>query len=169
MESVRTFLLAADEGQFQIAADELGGCGRPCPNSLRHLRVALRFAAVRSGRGTQLSVDGQAFLPHARELVKAALRAVASVKPGNKALHVDVLNRRTALAAVNTAPLMRPSARLASIEADDCRQTYAPPVSSTIDTNSSPGLSTPWRVGPRPWRRASSICASDKAKRSNDS
>lgn len=43
-----------------------------------------------------MSVDGQAFLPHARELIRVASRAVDSVRPGHRALRVDVLNLRTA-------------------------------------------------------------------------
>jgi DNA-binding transcriptional LysR family regulator len=48
----------------------------------------------------RLSVDGQAFLPHARELLRAQDRAAASVLPARRALRVDVLNRRIAAAGL---------------------------------------------------------------------
>jgi DNA-binding transcriptional LysR family regulator len=97
VSAVRTFVLAADGGQFQIAADDLGITQQAVSKRIATLERSLGVSLfVRSGRGAQLSVDGQAFLPHARELVKVASRAVGSVKPGNRALRVDVLNRRTA-------------------------------------------------------------------------
>jgi DNA-binding transcriptional LysR family regulator len=97
LEAVRTFVAASDAGQFQAAADDLGITQQAVSKRIaaleRHLGVLL-FA--RSPRGAQLSVDGQAFLPHARELLRAADRATASVLPGQRALRIDVLNRRTA-------------------------------------------------------------------------
>ena len=44
--------------------------------------------------GVRLTVDGQAFLPHARDLLRAEERAAASVRPGRRALRVDVIGRR---------------------------------------------------------------------------
>ncbi|MGE2712782.1 LysR family transcriptional regulator [Mycolicibacterium litorale] len=97
VEAVRTFVLAADGGQFQAAADELGVTQQAVSKRIAALERSLGASLfVRSGKGTRLSVDGQAFLPHARELVKVAIRAVGSVKPANRAFRVDVLNRRTA-------------------------------------------------------------------------
>ena len=49
---------------------------------------------TRTARGARLTIDGQAFLPHARELLRVAERADASVRPGRRALRVDVVNRR---------------------------------------------------------------------------
>ena len=51
---------------------------------------------TRSARGTRLTIDGQAFLPHARELLRVAARADAAVRPGRRALRIDVLSRRIA-------------------------------------------------------------------------
>jgi DNA-binding transcriptional LysR family regulator len=97
MEAVRTFVSAADGGQFQVAADELGVTQQAVSKRIATLERSLGVSLfVRSSRGARLSVDGQVFLPHARELVKVALRAVDSVTPGSRALRVDVLNRRTA-------------------------------------------------------------------------
>ena len=101
LEAVRTFVVAADAGQFQEAAVEL---------ALTQQAVSKRIAALekdlavrlftRTARGAQLTIDGQAFLPHARELLRVAQRADASVRPGRRALRVDVINRRIAPAVL---------------------------------------------------------------------
>jgi DNA-binding transcriptional LysR family regulator len=94
---VRTFVAVADSGQFQMAAADL---------SLTQQAVSKRVAALeqdlgvrlftRTARGAQLTIDGQAFLPHARALLKAEERAAASVRPGSRVLRVDVVQRRVA-------------------------------------------------------------------------
>lgn len=95
LEAVRTFVAVAEAGQFQEAAVRL---------SLTQQAVSKRIAALekdvqvrlftRTVRGARLTIDGQAFLPHARELLRVAERADASVRPGRRALRVDVVNRR---------------------------------------------------------------------------
>ncbi|MGN9909821.1 LysR family transcriptional regulator [Phytohabitans sp. LJ34] len=101
LDAVRTFVAAADAGQFQEAAATL---------SVTQQAVSKRIAALerdldvrlftRTARGAQLTVDGQAFLPHARELLRVAARADASVRPGRRALRVDVHSRRIAPAVL---------------------------------------------------------------------
>jgi DNA-binding transcriptional LysR family regulator len=101
LDAVRTFVAAADAGQFQDAAAVL---------SITQQAVSKRIAALekdlevrlftRTARGAQLTIDGQAFLPHARELLRAEARADASVRPGRRALRVDVHSRRTAPAVL---------------------------------------------------------------------
>ncbi|HXL95530.1 MAG TPA: LysR family transcriptional regulator [Streptosporangiaceae bacterium] len=101
LDAVRTFVAAADAGQFQEAAVTL---------SITQQAVSKRIAALekdlsvrlftRTARGAQLTVDGQTFLPHARELLRVAERADASVRPGRRALRVDVVNRRVAPAVL---------------------------------------------------------------------
>jgi DNA-binding transcriptional LysR family regulator len=101
LDAVRAFVAAADSGQFQAAADEL---------SITQQAVSKRIAALekylnvrlftRTARGAKLAIDGQAFLPHARELLRVAERADASVRPGRRALRVDVINRRIAPAVL---------------------------------------------------------------------
>nr|WP_202890217.1 LysR family transcriptional regulator [Actinopolymorpha rutila] len=97
MDAVRTFVAVADNGQFQAAGDELAitqqAVSRRVATLERDLGVRL---FVRGPKGVRLSVDGQAFLPHARELLRVENRAVASVLPARRALRVDVLNRRIA-------------------------------------------------------------------------
>ncbi|RGC66587.1 HTH-type transcriptional activator AmpR [Micromonospora sp. MW-13] len=101
LDAVRTFVAAADAGQFQDAAAAL---------SITQQAVSKRIAALerdlevrlftRTARGAQLTIDGQAFLPHARELLRVEARADASVRPGRRALRVDVHSRRTAPAVL---------------------------------------------------------------------
>ncbi|WP_328946559.1 LysR family transcriptional regulator [Streptomyces sp. NBC_00250] len=101
LEAVRTFLAVVDSGRFREAADEL---------SITQQAVSKRVAALerelgvrlldRTARGAEPTIDGQAFLPHARALLHAEARAVASVRPGRRALRVDVLGRRLAPAAL---------------------------------------------------------------------
>jgi DNA-binding transcriptional LysR family regulator len=83
-----------EAGQFSEAAADL---------SLTQQAVFKRVAALekdlgvrllaRTARGVQLTTHGQAFLPHARELLQAEERAAASVHPGRSALRVDVIGR----------------------------------------------------------------------------
>jgi DNA-binding transcriptional LysR family regulator len=101
LEAVRTFVAVTDAGQFSEAAAEL---------SITQQAVSKRIAALekdlgvwlftRTPRGAELTVDGQAFLPHARELLQAEERAAAAVRPGRRALRVDVISRRVAPAAL---------------------------------------------------------------------
>lgn len=98
---MRTFVAAAEAGRFQDAADDL---------ALTQQAVSKRIAALerdlgvrlftRTARGVTLTIDGQAFLPHARELLTAQQRAADSVRPGRRALRVDVIARRSAPAAL---------------------------------------------------------------------
>lgn len=99
--AVRTFLQVTSKGQFQSAADELGVTQQAVSKRIGALERELGVVLFARGpRGATLTVDGQAFLPHARELLQAEDRAIASVAPGRRALRVDVRNRRTAPATV---------------------------------------------------------------------
>ncbi|MGW3044036.1 LysR family transcriptional regulator [Kitasatospora sp. NPDC001159] len=97
LEAVRTFVAVAEGGQFQKAATDL---------SITQQAVSKRIAALerdvgvrlftRTPRGAELTIDGQAFLPHARDLLRAVERAVASVRVGRRPLRVDVIASRGA-------------------------------------------------------------------------
>ncbi|MDN3029588.1 LysR family transcriptional regulator [Streptomyces sp. S.PB5] len=97
LEAVRTFVAVAEAGQFQKAAADL---------SITQQAVSKRIAALertlgvrlftRAPRGAELTIDGQAFLPHAGELLRVAERAGASVRPGRRPLRVDVIASRSA-------------------------------------------------------------------------
>ncbi|GDY60061.1 LysR family transcriptional regulator [Streptomyces violaceusniger] len=99
--AMRTFVAVADAGQFQEAATGL---------SITPQAVSKRVAALerelgvqlftRDARGARLTIDGQAFLPHARTFLHSAERAVASVRPGHRALRIDVIGRQLSLAGL---------------------------------------------------------------------
>ncbi|KUJ65190.1 LysR family transcriptional regulator [Streptomyces albus subsp. albus] len=101
LEAVRTFAVIAEAGQFQKAAADL---------SITQQAVSKRVAALerelgvrlftRTPRGAELTIDGQAFLPHARKLLRAAERAVASVRTGGRPLRVDIIASRVAPSAL---------------------------------------------------------------------
>ena len=97
LDAVHTFVVAADAGQFQEAAAVLSITQQAASKRIAALERELNVRLfVRTARGAQLTIDGQAFLPHARELLRVAERADASVRPGRRALRVDVVNRRVA-------------------------------------------------------------------------
>jgi DNA-binding transcriptional LysR family regulator len=152
LDAVRTFVTAADAGQFQEAAEAL---------SITQQAVSKRIAALekdlgvrlftRTARGARLTIDGQAFLPHARELLRVAERADASVRPGRRALRVDVVNRRVVQAVllqdfyrmhpeteldVVTLPDADVDAAIAAVEAGTIDATFhaVPPQQEVPDT-----------------------------------
>jgi DNA-binding transcriptional LysR family regulator len=95
--AVRTFVAVAEAGQFSAAAAELGVSQQAVSKRVAALEKDLGVALfARTPRGADLTVDGRAFLPHARELLRTADRAAASVRPGGQALRVDVISRRIA-------------------------------------------------------------------------
>ncbi|MFD5001209.1 LysR family transcriptional regulator [Streptomyces buecherae] len=101
LEAVRTFVAVAAAGQFQEAAAELSVTQQAVSKRVATLEKGLGVRLfTRTARGARLTVDGQAFLPHARELLRVAERADASVRPGRRALRVDVVNRRIVTAGL---------------------------------------------------------------------
>jgi DNA-binding transcriptional LysR family regulator len=51
---------------------------------------------ARTPHGALLTLDGQALLPRAKELLRAEARALAAVRPDRRPLRVDVINVRLA-------------------------------------------------------------------------
>ncbi|OMI33146.1 LysR family transcriptional regulator [Streptomyces sparsogenes] len=97
LDTVRTFVAAAEAGQFQEAAAELAVTQQAVSKRIAALERDLGVRLfTRTPRGAELTIDGQAFLPHARELLRAAERAVASVRTGRRPLRVDVIASRGA-------------------------------------------------------------------------
>ena len=98
---MRAFVAVADAGQFSEAAVDLPITQQAVSKRIAALEkdVGVRLF-TRTARGAPLSRDGQAFLPHARDLLRAEERAAASVRPGRRALRVDVIGRRLAPAAL---------------------------------------------------------------------
>ncbi len=101
LTAVRTFVAVADSGQFQEAAAVLEVTQQAVSKRVAALERELGVRLfTRTARGADLTVDGRTFLPHARELLLAADRAAASVRPGRRALRVDVIGARLAPAAL---------------------------------------------------------------------
>ncbi|MGK4585909.1 LysR family transcriptional regulator [Kitasatospora sp. HPMI-4] len=97
LDTVRTFVAAADAGQFQEAAAELAVTQQAVSKRIAALERNLGVRLfTRTARGVGLTIDGQAFLPHARELLRVAERAAASVRTGRRPLRVDVIASRVA-------------------------------------------------------------------------
>ncbi|WP_129311439.1 LysR family transcriptional regulator [Streptomyces sp. L2] len=97
LDTVRTFVAAADAGRFQDAAAELAVTQQAVSKRIAALERGLGVRLfTRTSRGAELTIDGQAFLPHARELLRVAERAVASVRTGRRPLRVDVIASRGA-------------------------------------------------------------------------
>ncbi|WCD84223.1 putative HTH-type transcriptional regulator [Streptomyces xanthophaeus] len=97
LETVRTFVAVAEAGQFREAAAELSVTQQAVSKRIASLERSLGARLfTRTARGAELTIDGQAFLPHARKLLRVAERAVASVRAGRRPLRVDVIASRTA-------------------------------------------------------------------------
>lgn len=96
LEAVRTFVAVVDAGRFQDAAADLSITQQAVSKRVAGLEkdLAVRLF-TRTARGARLTIDGQAFLPHARELLRVAERAVASVLPASRPLRVDVIASRS--------------------------------------------------------------------------
>lgn len=100
-EAVRPFVRAAELGQLQHTADELGVTQQAVSKRIAALERELAVRLFpRTAREVEPTLDGQAFLPHARSIVTGADRAVAAVRPGSRALRIDVLGLRSAQAVV---------------------------------------------------------------------
>ncbi|MES4908453.1 MULTISPECIES: LysR family transcriptional regulator [unclassified Streptomyces] len=97
LDTVRTFVAAADAGQFQEAAAELAVTQQAVSKRIAALERDLGVRLfTRTPRGAELTIDGQAFLSHARDLLRVADRAVEAVRPGRRPLRVDVIASRGA-------------------------------------------------------------------------
>ncbi|WP_214416624.1 LysR family transcriptional regulator [Sphaerisporangium fuscum] len=104
LDAVRTFVAAAEAGQFQEAAAELAVTQQAVSKRIAALERNLGVRLfTRTARGAELTIDGQAFLPHARELLRVAERAVASVRTGHRPLRVDMIASRTAASGLMRA------------------------------------------------------------------
>ncbi|MCX4451444.1 LysR family transcriptional regulator [Streptomyces sp. NPDC087866] len=97
LQAVRTFVAVTEAGGFLKAAADLSVTQQAVSKRIAALEQSLGVRLfTRAPRGAELTIDGRAFLPHARELLRAAERASASVRPGSRPLRVDVIASRTA-------------------------------------------------------------------------
>ncbi|AQZ68112.1 LysR family transcriptional regulator [[Actinomadura] parvosata subsp. kistnae] len=100
-EAVRSFVRAAELGQFQYAADELGVTQQAVSKRIAALERELEVRLfTRTARGVELTPGGQAFLPHARGIVAGVEHAMGAVRPDARLLRIDVLGFRSAQAVV---------------------------------------------------------------------
>jgi DNA-binding transcriptional LysR family regulator len=100
-EAVRSFVRAAELGQLRHAADDLGVTQQAVSKRIAALERQLDVQLfARTARGVELTLDGRAFLPHARSIVAGVDRAVGAVTPGARALRIDVLGFRSAQAVL---------------------------------------------------------------------
>ncbi|MFI2429336.1 LysR family transcriptional regulator [Streptomyces sp. NPDC018955] len=137
LDAVRTFVTAADAGRFQEAAAELAVTQQAVSKRIAALERDLGVRLfIRTARGARLSIDGQAFLPHARELLRVAERARASVRPGHRPLRVDVIASRSAPSGLMRAfHRARPEIDLAVVWLFDIETAVAALRSGTIDAS----------------------------------
>ncbi|MFF7341796.1 LysR family transcriptional regulator [Streptomyces sp. NPDC008163] len=104
LQAVRTFVAITEAGGFQKAAADLSVTQQAVSKRIATLEAALGVRLfTRAPRGAELTIDGRAFLPHAHELLRAAERASASVRPGHRPLRVDVIASRTAQSSLMRA------------------------------------------------------------------
>jgi DNA-binding transcriptional LysR family regulator len=96
IEAVRAFVAVADEGQFQLAAIQLGISQQAVSKRIAALEADLGTALFkRTPSGAALTQDGRTLLPHAAAVLAAVSEARASVQPGTRPLRVDVVARGT--------------------------------------------------------------------------
>jgi DNA-binding transcriptional LysR family regulator len=146
LDAVRTFVAVAEAGQFQVAASELAISQQAVSKRVAGLEkdLAVRLF-TRTARGAELTVDGQVFLPRARDLLEAAEHAAASVRPGHRPLRVDVVSRR-----LGPADLLRgfhraePATELAVVTLYDATAAFEAVRSGAIDATIRAV------IGPRP-------------------
>lgn len=137
LDAVRTFVTAAETGRLQDAATALAVTQQAVSKRVAALEKELAVRLfTRTPRGVRLTIDGQAFLPHARALLDTAERAMASVRPGSRALRVDVIGRR-----LGPAALLRgfhracPEIELDVVTLFDAKEALAAIRSGTIDAS----------------------------------
>jgi DNA-binding transcriptional LysR family regulator len=136
-EAVRSFVLAADLGRLQDAADELGVTQQAVSKRIAGLerKLGVRLFA-RTARGVELTLEGQAFLAHARNVVAHVDRAVTALRPGSRALRIDVLGLRSAQAVIlHDYWRAHPETALdvVTIRVDDPRQAVAAVQTGDVD------------------------------------
>lgn len=149
LEAVRAFVTVAEEGQFQLAAVRLEITQQAVSNRLAPLESDLGVRLfTRTVAATQLTIDGQVLLPHARQLLRVEQRAADALWPARRALRVDVLNHRTASSALLRPRRSRRSTAHIALALNGptiharCRGAPTmPPTTRAPDVRSSPGAS----------------------------
>lgn len=152
LEAVRAFVTVAEEGQFQLAAVRLEITQQAVSHRLAPLESDLGVRLfTRTVAATQLTIDGQVLLPHARQLLRVEQRAADALWPARRALRalrVEVLNHRTASSAMLRPRRSRRSTAHIALALNGpaiharCRGAPTmPPTTSAPDVRSSRGAS----------------------------
>jgi len=144
LDALRTVIAVADHGQFQEAAVELSVTQQAVSKRVAALEAELGVRLfTRTPRGARPTVDGRAFLPHARAVLAAVDRATESVRPGSRALRVDIVGRRVApgraLRAFNT---VHPDIDLEIVLLDNEAAAVAAVETGAIDATFRAGMTT---------------------------
>jgi DNA-binding transcriptional LysR family regulator len=148
LDAVRTFAAVVDAGQFSEAADALSVTQQAVSRRIATLEkdLGVRLFA-RTARGARLTADGQAFLPHARDLLRAEARAAASVRTGRRALRVDVVGRRLAPAVLLRGfHRAHPEAELEVVTLFDAGAAIEAVRSGTVDASFRAVTVPPWQL-----------------------
>ena len=132
---METFLAVAEAGRFADAAADLGITQQAVSKRIAALERELGVRLLtRTGRGAVPTIDGQAFLPHARELLRVARRAADSVRPGGRPLRGEIVGRRLGPARLLRAfHRAQPEHELDVVTLVDGRAALAALVDGTID------------------------------------
>ncbi|GAA1947351.1 LysR family transcriptional regulator [Amycolatopsis minnesotensis] len=100
-DGLRAFVAVAEEGQFRLAADQIGISQQAVSKRIAALETDLGTALfARVATGAALTADGRTFLPRARAVLTAVEDAIGSVRPETRPLRVDVRHRRVCTADI---------------------------------------------------------------------
>ncbi|MEU6646016.1 LysR family transcriptional regulator [Saccharomonospora sp. NPDC046836] len=92
---VRAFVHTAELGSFSRAAEHLFLTQQALSKRISRLEAALGTRLfVRANRTVELTADAERFLPHARELIRAADAAVAALRGADGPVRLDLLDNR---------------------------------------------------------------------------
>ncbi len=92
---VRAFVATADQRHFGRAAESLFLTQQALSKRVRKLEDALSVQLfLRTNRSVELTADGERFLPHARELIRAADAAVAAMGIKTRPPRLDIIDPR---------------------------------------------------------------------------
>ncbi|MET8874037.1 LysR family transcriptional regulator [Nocardia sp. NPDC004604] len=94
LAAVRTFVTAADEGQFSHAATMLGITQQAVSKRIAKLESQLGVRLFDRGRSGKVTAAGLTMLPFARSLLVAADETIASLRSEQRPLRVAILGER---------------------------------------------------------------------------
>lgn len=95
LAQVRAFVTTAEQRHFGRAAESLFLTQQALSKRIRKLEDSLSVRLfLRTNRTVELTGDGERFLPHARELIRVADAAVATVSTADRPLRLDVIDNR---------------------------------------------------------------------------